>query len=523
MKELGTVEPEQNIGAIKTLQYVPGVNANSNIFLQDNYDPLRDDQVWVGTESRKIMIYSAQDPERGRVLGSSDLPTEILSMAFHAEAVWVGLADGQIAVFRRNVFNLAWDLISPQLIDLGSQDPVLSLLPMNGGPHLGLYAACGKRVWVIDVNTNETVRSFNVQPRGVEATCSGPAPPTAMFVHQMAQSGVGLWLALRHSATICLYHTETFRHLQDINIASNVSRVLAARDVSRPQRSIHVTALMASRGLLWVGTNVGIALTVPLPRLEGVPIISGRANISYHAHFGSVTFFLNLQHKVLTTEVQQSNSCPNSSENNQIIQEESEKDLELELGELNVPDEEQKNSLKKKFSDSVLPSASSLISSSAAAGTNSSSGSVTTKAEDNQFHEKNIVQQQPETEVNKINHQQNAQTLPPGTKLRHRNSSPILRRRPQITPANAAQQMSRRSSKTLPRGFSLANAANAGDSLDCDVFGLYGELLNVRDYDCDSGERISMTDELRKSDPELSTIPYRYTKENFNFTKNYLY
>merc|ERR1711997_41205 len=37
----------------------------------------------------------------------------------------------------------------------------------------------------------------------------------------------------------------------------------------------------------------------------------------------------------------------------------------------------------------------------------------------------------------------------------------------------------------------------------------YGELLNVRDYDCDSGERISMTDELRKSDPELSTIPYR--------------
>ena len=114
------------------------------------------------------MVYSAQDPERGRILGSSDLPTEILSMNFHAEAVWVGLASGQIAVFRRNVFNLAWDLGTPQLIDLGSEDPVLSLLPMNGGPHLGLYAACGKRVWVIDVNTNETVRSFVVQPRGVE-------------------------------------------------------------------------------------------------------------------------------------------------------------------------------------------------------------------------------------------------------------------------------------------------------------------------------------------------------------------
>ena len=42
----------------------------------------------------------------------------------------------------------------------------------------------------------------------------------ANHVHQMAQSGVGLWISLRNSATICLYHTETFRHLQDINIAS---------------------------------------------------------------------------------------------------------------------------------------------------------------------------------------------------------------------------------------------------------------------------------------------------------------
>ncbi len=47
----------------------------------------------------------------------------------------------------------------------------------------------------------------------------------------------------------------------------------------------------------------------------------------------------------------------------------------------------------------------------------------------------------------------------------------------------------RRASKTLPRGFSLQSASgNELSSLDCDVFGLYGELLNVRDYDCDSGE-----------------------------------
>ena len=192
----------------------------------------------------------------------------------------------------------------------------------------------------------------------------------------------------------------------------------------------------------------------------GVPIISGRANISYHAHFGSVTFFLNLQHKVLTTEVQQ-HSTSGLNENSSMIREESEKDLELEDEALEV-------TMKKKFSDSSLPEPVKIL----------------------------------EAEEAKIA----SATLPGNTKLRHRNSSPIMRRRPQINPQNPTN-MARRSSKTLPRGFSLANAA--GDSLDCDVFGLYGELLNVRDYDCDSGERISMNDELRKSDPELSTIPYR--------------
>merc|ERR1719238_221060 len=112
---------------------------------------------------------------------------------------------------------------------------------------------------------------------------------TGMVSH-IAVCGIGLWVALDHSSTVSLYHTESFIHMQDINIASNVSRALGGSS----KRSIYVTALSAAKGLLWVGTNVGIALTIPLPRLEGVPIISGRANISYHAHFGPVRMFLPL-------------------------------------------------------------------------------------------------------------------------------------------------------------------------------------------------------------------------------------
>jgi Rho guanine nucleotide exchange factor 10 len=64
-------------------------------------------------------------------------------------------------------------------------------------------------------------------------------------VNLMAHSGIGLWISLKGSPTICLYHTETFKHLQDINVASNVARILGAdgnrdqdRDVSLNQSII---------------------------------------------------------------------------------------------------------------------------------------------------------------------------------------------------------------------------------------------------------------------------------------------
>jgi len=65
------------------------------------------------------------------------------------------------------------------------------------------------------------------------------------------------------------------------------------------QGSVVITSLAVSTGLLWVGTNVGLALTVPLPRLGGVPSIYSSANISYHAHHGPVRVFLPINQTVV--------------------------------------------------------------------------------------------------------------------------------------------------------------------------------------------------------------------------------
>ena len=109
----------------------------------------------------RLIIYSAIDPERGTQLGSAILPADVMCMRYHCDAVWVGLASGTLAVFRRNIYSLSWDTTCPQLVSLGA-DPIMSLLPVHSA---GIYAACGKRVWVVDAFSNEQLRSFVVQPR----------------------------------------------------------------------------------------------------------------------------------------------------------------------------------------------------------------------------------------------------------------------------------------------------------------------------------------------------------------------
>lgn len=577
LKELGTISLPDTAGitgGVKCIQYVPGLHGGVAV---SDPEPLRGDLVWVGTDSKKIIIYSANDPERGTQLGSATLPTEVMCMRYHCDAVWVGLSSGTLAVFRRNVKSLSWDVLTPQMISLGS-DPIMSLLPVHSAKELpGIYAACGKRVWVIDAFNNDQLRSFVVQPRNTISSERNIGTFNAMsdknndlknceanHVHQMAQSGVGLWISLRNSSTICLYHTETFRHLQDINIASNVSRVLAARDVSQPQRSIHVTALMASRGLLWVGTNVGIALTVPLPRLEGVPIISGRANISYHAHYGPVTFFLNIQHKVVSADLPplyQSNESQGEdissngtltnvatvqTESTMMIREESEQDLRSEEGDnescssitqaSQCDDNENGDDIDETHTDAIVPrkkddhetlqqSVENRLNAQISVSPSSSNSPTPPPLPTS---EPPIISNACSLEEGAVERTHSGIDEPGAhpnrgpTRLRHRNSSPPLRigrprqRVGQDIPA------SRRFSKTLPRGFSLANQMNSDgmNEFTSDVYGLYGELFNVRDYDyCDgSGEfgrhdgvigQMAESDENRKSDPEISTIPYR--------------
>lgn len=392
---------------------------------------LASDVIWMGTDSRRLIVYAADEPEKQEEVGSTVVPDIVTQIKYHCDGVFVALGNGILLIYKRNVIDGSWLLKDPLTVVLGNES-VSSLLPIN----FCLYAACGKKVFVLNGVTAEVQKSFSIQHEHVGN------------VNLMAHSGIGLWISLKNSSTICLYHTETFKHLQDINIASNVMRVTSGSPtnccLNNARSQVNVTALLACKGLLWVGTNVGISLTIPLPRLEGVPIISGRVNISYHAHFGPISFLLALQPKNYTNTL----SKYSSKESKDDIHKDSEV-LESSTSETKI---NQPPKMEKQLSDS----------------------SVTAKLK---------------------------QQL---------TSSPVILRRKMCKENDIA-----RLSKTLPRGlgnggsiFSTSSSSSHGSGDTCDVYGLYGELMYIKDYE---GDENILTDpiyeSLRRSDPELAAIP----------------
>ncbi|XP_039947423.1 rho guanine nucleotide exchange factor 10-like protein, partial [Hirundo rustica] len=56
------------------------------------------------------------------------------------------------------------------------------------------------------------------------------------------------------------------------------------------QKLVRVTSLLLCQGSLWVGTDLGIIVLLPVPRLEGIPKITGKGLVSLNGHWGPVQF-----------------------------------------------------------------------------------------------------------------------------------------------------------------------------------------------------------------------------------------
>ncbi|XP_045498030.1 rho guanine nucleotide exchange factor 10 isoform X1 [Colias croceus] len=378
---------------VSSIEYAKGVR---------QVNTLCGDTVWLGTEDKKIIIFSGVEPEKQEKLTEVPTIAAVTQIKFHCDSMFVGLANGRISVFRRN-HDDSWALQEPIAIELGDK-PVHCILPVDGI----IYAACAKRVFAINALTAEIMRILELKGEGDRS------------VKYLAHSGVGLWAAFSESTFVSLYHTETFEHLQNIDIAADVAKTIGAREGSKPA---HVSALLAVQGLLWVGTTAGVSVTVPLPKLEGLPLIGGHIAVSYHAHAGPVTFLLPLNTETKDVDV---NTVRRNLSNARALA-----DTAHEFKEEDGKEDTEKHKLERRISEEMSP------------------------------YRPQRVQ------------------------------SAVIRRK---KPGDV------RLSKTLPKCANL----NA-----CDVYGLFGDLMFVKDCVGESDVNGSGGEALRRSDPELAAIPFR--------------
>uniref|UniRef100_A0A663NEG1 Rho guanine nucleotide exchange factor 10-like protein n=1 Tax=Athene cunicularia TaxID=194338 RepID=A0A663NEG1_ATHCN len=226
--------------------------------------------VCLGLRDGSIAVYGSVDTGTQCLLTCKSPGMQpVLCLRHSPEYLFAGLQDGTVAAYpRTNGEGGLWDLAEqPTRLAVGT-GPVRALLTLDET----LWASCANQVTVLDATSLCTQQTFEAHP---DAEAS---------VTHMIKAGSGVWMAFSSGSSIRLFHTETLEHLQEINIATRTTFVLPG------QKHVRVTSLLICQGSLWVGTDQGIIVLLPVPRLEGIPKITGKGMVSLNGHGGPVEF-----------------------------------------------------------------------------------------------------------------------------------------------------------------------------------------------------------------------------------------
>ncbi|XP_050008335.1 rho guanine nucleotide exchange factor 10-like protein [Alexandromys fortis] len=225
--------------------------------------------VCLGLQDGSILLYGSVDTgTQCLATCKSPGPQPVLCLRHSPFYLLAGLQDGTLAAYPRTSGGVPWDLESPPMCLTVGPGPIRTLLSLEDAA----WASCGPRVTVLDAATLQTQQSFEAHQ------------DEAVSVTHMVKAGRGVWMAFSSGSSIRLFHTETLEHLQEINIATRTTFLLPG------QKHLCVTSLLICQGLLWVGTDQGVIVLLPVPRLEGIPKITGKGMVSLNGHCGPVAF-----------------------------------------------------------------------------------------------------------------------------------------------------------------------------------------------------------------------------------------
>ncbi|KAM4541363.1 rho guanine nucleotide exchange factor 10 isoform 2-T2 [Fundulus diaphanus] len=224
--------------------------------------------VCLGMEEGSIIVYKSSQRSKKIRLQHFFTPDKstVTSLVYKKPCLYAGLVSGSVAIYSKSQDG-SWSCEKPMLLKLGVL-PVKAVLAVEDQ----LWASSGGQVFIISTHTHCVERQLEAHQE------------EGMVVSHMVVAGVGIWIAFSSGSTLRLFHTETLEHLQDINIATTVNNILPGN------QRVSVSSLLVCHGLLLVGTNLGVTVALSVPRLQGIPKVTGRGMVSLHAHNGPVKF-----------------------------------------------------------------------------------------------------------------------------------------------------------------------------------------------------------------------------------------
>ncbi|KAK7160583.1 hypothetical protein R3I93_008284 [Phoxinus phoxinus] len=239
--------------------------------------------VWLGTEDGCIHVYQSSDNIRNRKNSMKmQHAASILCILYFDNKVFVSLANGEVIVYQREAGSF-WDPQSSQTLCLGSPSgPVTKMVPVAGK----LWCGCQNRVLIVNTGSLTQEHSFQV------------GQDSGRCVTSMVSYGKGVWIALQGSAHVRLYHASSYESLTEVDVAPAVHKMLAGSDAIIRQHKaacLRITALLACKDLLWIGTSAGVVLTLAIPPVSSstgpgtlrAPLVPMG---SAHGHTGHVRF-----------------------------------------------------------------------------------------------------------------------------------------------------------------------------------------------------------------------------------------
>ncbi|XP_058487431.1 rho guanine nucleotide exchange factor 10-like protein isoform X2 [Solea solea] len=256
--------------AVRCLQYVPEPSLVEEIEAGVHKAPSGiGANICVGLDDGRILVYGSVDTAAQCLLTLHNPDgCPVLCLKHSSRFLFAGLRNGTMMVYGRNNSDDLWEPDSRRCVNLGSE-AVRTLLILDDS----VWASCGNTVTAVDI-PSLTTQKFEVHP-----------DPMVSVAH-MACAGGGVWMAFSEGSSIRLFHTETLELLQEINVSTRSTLL------NTGHKSMRVTSLLICQGLLWVGTAQGLIITLPVPKLEGIPKITGKGMVSLNAHCGPVDFLV---------------------------------------------------------------------------------------------------------------------------------------------------------------------------------------------------------------------------------------